>query len=100
MVRPRSWIVDNIKSWDTKLGQAEFAHNHATNRSTTFSPFHVVYGLVPRGPLDLTTTPEKTRHHGEAIDFINNLQDLHKLAQCHLDAATSKYRLAADAKRR
>ena len=40
-------VDDNIKSWDSKLCQAEFAHNHATNRSTGFSPFLVVFGLIP-----------------------------------------------------
>ena len=96
----RCLVGDNLKSWDTKLGQAEFAHNHATNRSTRFSPFHVVYGLVPHGPLDLATTPDNTRHHGEAIDFITSLQDVHKLTQSHLEAATTKYKFTADAKRR
>lgn len=47
----RSLVGDHIKSWDTKLIQAEFAHNHAKNRSTGFSPFHVVYGCVPHCPL-------------------------------------------------
>lgn len=92
-------LGDNIKSWATKLGQAEFAHNHATNRSMRFSPLYIEYGLVPHGPLDLATTPDKTQHHGEAVDFINNLQDVHTLAQSHVDAATTKYKLAADAKR-
>lgn len=61
--------------------------------------FCVVYGIVPRGPLDLSTAPDKTRLHGEAIDFITNLQDVHKLAQSHLESATTKYKLAADTKR-
>lgn len=96
----RCLVGDNIKSWDTKLGQAEFAHNHATNHSTGFSPFCVVYGLVPRGPLDLATAPDKTRNHGEAIDFITHLQDAHRLAQFHFETSTKKYKVAVDAKRR
>ena len=54
LVKWRSWIVllgnvlcclvgDNIKSWDTKLGQAEFAHNHATNRSMRLAFLYCVW---------------------------------------------------------
>lgn len=42
----RSLVGENIKSWETRLCQAEFAHNHASNRSSGFSPFKVVYGQV------------------------------------------------------
>nr|GFA40121.1 hypothetical protein [Tanacetum cinerariifolium] len=36
-------VVDRFSkmAWDQKLYQAEFAHNHAVNRSTGFSPFQV-----------------------------------------------------------
>ncbi|GJW71822.1 putative reverse transcriptase domain-containing protein [Tanacetum coccineum] len=58
-----SLVGDHPKAWDHKLPQAEFAHNHAVNSSTGFSPFHVVYGLSPRGPLDLLALPSKVRTH-------------------------------------
>ena len=32
-------VGDHVKTWDQKLCQAEFAHNHVVNRSTGFSPF-------------------------------------------------------------
>ncbi|GKA00849.1 putative nucleotidyltransferase, ribonuclease H [Tanacetum coccineum] len=35
----RCLVGDHVKAWDQKLCQAEFAHNHAVNRSTGFSPF-------------------------------------------------------------
>jgi hypothetical protein len=35
----RSLVGDNIQSWDVKLCHAEFAHNHAVNRSTGFCLF-------------------------------------------------------------
>ena len=96
----RILIGDNIKSWDSKLYQAEFAHNHAVNRSLGLSPFHVVYGIIPRGPLDLTTAPDKTHYHGEAIDFITDMQSVHHLAKQQLEASVAKYKKAADTKRR
>lgn len=96
----RCLVGDNIKSWDTKLCQAEFAHNHALNRSLGFSPFRVVYGLQPRCPLDLSTLPDKTRCHGQAVDFVEDLQHIHNLAHDNLDSSTPKYKAAADTKRR
>lgn len=59
----RSLVGDHVKSWDLKLCQAEFAHNHAVNRSTGFSPFQIVYGFVPRGSFDLLALPCKVRAH-------------------------------------
>ncbi|GJU80807.1 putative reverse transcriptase domain-containing protein [Tanacetum coccineum] len=51
---PRTQRVgDHVKACDQNLCQAEFAHNHAINRSTGFSPFQVVYYAQPRGPLNL-----------------------------------------------
>lgn len=91
---------DNIKTWDTKLYQDEFVHNYSSNRSTGLSPFRVCFGLVPLGPLNFATTPDKTRLHGEAVDFITDFQDIHKVTQSHLEAAATKYKIAADAKRR
>lgn len=46
----RSLVGENVKSWESKLPQAEFAHHHANNRSFGFYPFQVVYGIIPRGP--------------------------------------------------
>ena len=68
---------EHVKSWDQKLCLGEFAHNHAVNRSTGFSPFQVVYSIVPHGPLDLIPLPSKTRVHGKAKKFVEGLQEVH-----------------------
>lgn len=78
----------------------EFAHNHAVNRSSGFSPFRVVYGLVPQGPLDLAPLPDKTRLHGQAVDFVNDIELVHHHAKTNLELSTAKYKAAADVKRR
>lgn len=74
-------VGDAIKSWDSKLPQAEFAHNHAVNRNSGFSPFQVIYGFVPRGPVDLSTLPDQSRIHGEAGTFIDNITKTHELTK-------------------
>ncbi|XP_022881070.1 uncharacterized protein LOC111398390 [Olea europaea var. sylvestris] len=80
-------VGDHIKSWDRKLCQAKFAHNHAINRSIGFSLFQVVYGLVPRGPLDLVPVSTSIKMHGMAEDFIQQLQQVHSQAHDQLQAA-------------
>lgn len=74
----RALIGDNIKAWESRLCQAEFAHNHAVNRSSGFSPFNVVYGVLPRCPLDLAPLPDQKCIHGSAADFVSSLQDVHR----------------------
>lgn len=96
----RCLVGDNIRSWDKVLCQAEFAHNHAVNRSTGFSPFRVVYGLVPRGPIDLSVVPDKTRFHGRACDIIDEFVSVHEQVKNNLEASTAKYKAVVDVHRR
>ena len=62
----RCLMGNHVMSWDQKLCQAEFAHNHVVSWSTGFSPFEVVYSIMTRGPLDLIPLPSRTRVHGKA----------------------------------
>ncbi|KAL5737954.1 hypothetical protein ACOSP7_030715 [Xanthoceras sorbifolium] len=96
----RCLVGDNARAWDQKISQAEFAHNHAVNRSTGFSPFQVVYSVVPRGPLDLLPLPNNTRVYGKVEDFVYSLQDTHAQVYENLGRTVGKYKLAADKKRR
>lgn len=68
----RNLVGDNIKSWNSMLAQAEFAHNHDNKRSLGFSPFKVIYGIVPRGCLGLLTALDKTRLHGQTLNFVED----------------------------
>lgn len=96
----RALVGENIRAWESRLCQAEFAHNHAVNRSSGYSPFHVVYGVVPRGPLDLAPLPDPKRIHGKAADFISSLQQVHKSVAEELAGSAAKYKARADVKRR
>ncbi|PKI51125.1 hypothetical protein CRG98_028482 [Punica granatum] len=96
----RDLVGKHVKSWDQKSSPAEFAHNHAVNCSTSFSPFQVVYSVTPRGPLDLLPVPDKTRVHGKAADFVHGLQEIHEAVQNNLKNAAMKYKAVADRRRR
>ncbi|PKI43333.1 hypothetical protein CRG98_036313 [Punica granatum] len=96
----QSLVGEHVKSWDLKLCRVEFAHNHAVNRSTGFSPFQVVYVVVPKGPLDLIPLPNRPKVHGKAPDFVDSLREVHQAVYDHLTAANAGYKQVADKKRR
>ena len=90
---------EHAKSWDQKLCQAKFAHNHVVSRSTRFSPFQVFYSIVPSVPLDLIPLPSRTRVHGKAEEFVGGLQETYKQVYDNLVQVAAKYKLSADKKR-
>lgn len=45
-------VGDNIKSWDAKLCQTQFAHNKESYRSLRISLLWVLNGIVPHFPLN------------------------------------------------
>lgn len=96
----RCLVGDNARTWDSVLCQAEFAHNHANNRSLGFSPFQVVYVVVPRGPLSLASLPQPGEFHGRAMDLVNEITSIHAKAQDNLQGTVIKYKRAADRHRR
>ncbi|KAK6155787.1 hypothetical protein DH2020_010035 [Rehmannia glutinosa] len=96
----RCLVGDNLKSWDVKLPQAEFAHNLALNRSTGYCPFEVVYAVVPRAPVDLLVLPSTTPVDKRAAEYIADLQVLHEQTREHLTAANERYKRAVDLRRR
>ena len=96
----RCLVGDNLRSWDSVLCQAEFAHNHAHNRSLGYRPFKVVYGVTPHGPLGLTTVPQPGEFHGRAQELVDELTSIHARASDNLAGTTLKYKRAADKRRR
>ena len=48
----RSYIGKNVKQWDLIMPQIEFAYNRSMHRIVGKSPFEVVYGLQPIGPME------------------------------------------------
>ncbi|KAB5511953.1 hypothetical protein DKX38_028981 [Salix brachista] len=69
------------------------------NRSTKFSPFEIVYGFLPRCPLDLANLPSNSKVHHKAEDLITQLQDIHNLTRQNLLESVTKFKHDADRKR-
>lgn len=52
--------------------------------------------MIPRGPVDLSNLPDRTRLHGDASIFVDSLAKLHGQAVANLESSSSKYMQAAD----
>jgi hypothetical protein len=48
-----SLVIEQGHQWDQILAQAEFAFNNLVNRRTGKIPFEIVYGIQPRGIIEL-----------------------------------------------
>ena len=48
-------FVNNQKqdNWNTKLEKLSFAYNTAVHAVTKFSPFELIFGRIPKLPIDL-----------------------------------------------
>ena len=65
----RRLVVDHPKQWDQALLQAEFSYNNSPNRSTRLSPFHIVYGMNPRGIYELGNLGKSEMRSAYEKDF-------------------------------
>ena len=78
LIKPKS------KAWDLLLPHAELAYNKAPNRTTRISPFKVLNGIDPIGPLDLVPRPLDQGPSAEAN------QRVEEIKRCVNGSATEK----------
>ena len=74
----RKLSSDNPSSWDKLLQCALFAYREVPQETTGFSPFEMVYGSSPRGPLallrDIWLSPNKAENSQPAFEFVEQLR--------------------------
>ena len=77
-----SAVLDkNLKRWEDCLPHVEFAYNHATHSSTKMCPFQVVYGYIPRAPIDLFALDAEDVPHIDAAAHVDQMISLHEQTQ-------------------
>ena len=80
----RCLVVDKPKGWDLILSQSKFAYNNSVNRSTSRSPFQIVYGSSPRTTPELRKMEQGERTSAEAEEFFEHNKCLHEEVQAHI----------------
>ena len=75
---------DKPKGWDLILPQVDFSYNNFVNRSTSRSPFQIVYGSSPRTTLEIRKMEQGERTSAEAKDFVEHVKNLYKEVHGHI----------------
>jgi hypothetical protein len=82
------------------LPHVEFAYNRATHSSTKMCPFQIVYGYIPRSPIDLFSLDAEDAPHIDAVAHVEQMIDLHKHTHQNIAAANAKYQVAGSKERK
>ena len=80
----RALINLQSTAWDLLLPHAEFAFNKMPNRTTSVSPFKIVYRSDPLGPLDLIPRPMDQK---PSVDEqrVAEIQKLHEKVRARIE---------------
>ena len=90
----RAVLDKNLKRWEDCLPHVEFAYNHATHSSTKMCPFQIVYGYIPRAPIDLFSLDAADAPHIDVVAHVEHMINLHEQTQQNIAATNAKYQVA------
>ena len=82
------------------MPRAEFAFNSSVNRKIGRTPFEIVYGQIPRRPLDLAPIDPHTRISEDGISFAQHIRNMHHDIQHRIASQNEWYKAAANVGRR
>ncbi|GFS01482.1 LReO_3 protein [Elysia marginata] len=96
----RKVAEDRPKEWDPYLPAVLFAYREVRQESTGYSPFEMVYGRLPRGPIEIwKDILESSKPMDDEIPVFQYLSDLRErlstaliIANASSDAAAAKAR--------
>lgn len=92
----RSLIKKNIQHWKSLLPYVEFSNNKSVNRTIIKSPFEVVFGKNPLGPLDLHPLVSSQSVSSVDTERVKQLKTLHEKIKAQLEKQMKKYKCQAD----
>jgi hypothetical protein len=74
----RAILDKNLRRWEDCLPHVEFAYNHATHYSTKMCPFQIVYGYIPKVPIDLISLNAASAPHVDAAAHVEQMITIHE----------------------
>jgi hypothetical protein len=92
----RAVLKKNIKLWEECLSHVEFVYNRSIYSTIKMCPFKIVYGLIPRAPIDLMPLPTSGKLNFDAKQHAELMLKLLETTKENLERMNSKYKLAGD----
>jgi hypothetical protein len=91
----RAVLKDNLRLCEECLPHIEFYYNRSIHFTTKLSPFMIVYGFNPRGPIDLLPLPPSEIVNLDATQRSEFILKLYETTKLQIENMNEKYRIAA-----
>jgi hypothetical protein len=82
--------------WEECLPHVEFAYNRSLHSTTKMCPFEIVYGLLPRSPIDLMPLPSSKKLNFDATQCAELMLKMHETTKENLERMNAKYKISGD----
>jgi hypothetical protein len=92
----RAVLKKNINMWEECLPHVELAYNRSLHSTTKMCPFEIVYGFLPRAPIDLMPLPSSEKLNFDATQRAELMLKLHKTTKENIEHMNAKYKLIGD----
>jgi hypothetical protein len=91
----RAVLDKNLRCWEDCLPHVEFSYNYATHSSTKRCPFQIVYGYIPRAPIDLISLNAASTQHVDAAEHVEQMITIHEQTKQNIAATNAKNQVAS-----
>jgi hypothetical protein len=92
----RAVLKKNIKMWEECLPHVEFAYNRSLHSTTKMCPFKIVYGLLPRAPIDLLPLPSSKKLNFDSKQRAELMLKMHETTKENIERMNPKYKISGD----
>jgi len=89
----RAILKKNLKMWEQCLPHVEFAYNRSVHSTTKMCPFQVVYGFMPRAPIDLLPLPSSEKVNFDAKERADLVLKMHEITKANIENMNEKYKI-------
>jgi hypothetical protein len=89
-------LKKNIMTWEEYLSHVEFAYNRSLHSTIKMCPFEIIYGLLPRAPIDLMPLPSSEKLNFDVKQHAELMLKMHETTKENIERKNTKYKIIDD----